>query len=218
MKRVLVLVEGQTEERFVKDVLRPHLWPLEIDMIPKVVTTKKVKRGPDFKGGITDYQKVANDLHRLLHDTGVVSVTTFLDYYGLPSDFPGIGSRPPGSAHDRARHVETEWRHRINDFRFHPYLMIHEFEALLFAKPEELCRVLNKSDMLPELEKIRNRFPTPEDINDNPKTAPSKRIAGLFPEYQKTLHGPLITQEIGLKTIRRECRHFHEWLTWLERL
>ncbi len=26
MKRVLVLVEGQTEERFVKDVLAPHLW------------------------------------------------------------------------------------------------------------------------------------------------------------------------------------------------
>ncbi|BBO16974.1 conserved hypothetical protein [Candidatus Brocadia pituitae] len=218
MKRVLVLVEGQTEERFVKDVLRPHLWPLEIDMIPKVAITKRVKRGPDFKGGITDYQKVANDLRRLLNDTGAVSVTTFLDYYGLPSDFPGVDSRPPGSAHDRARHVETEWRRRIDNPRFHPYLMVHEFEALLFAKPEELGRVLNKSDMLSELEKIRNEFPTPEDINDNPETAPSKRITGLFPGYQKTLHGPLITKRIGLEIIRHECRHFREWLTWLERL
>lgn len=107
MKRVLVLVEGQTEEHFVKDILCHHLWPLGIDMIPKVATTKRVKKGPDFKGGITDYQKVANDLRRLLHDTGVVSVTTFIDYYGLPSDFPGVDSRPSGSAYDRARYVET---------------------------------------------------------------------------------------------------------------
>ena len=170
MKRVLILVEGQTEERFVKDVLCPHLWHLGIVTIPKVATTKRVKRGPDFKGGITDYQKVANDLRRLLNDTGAVSVTTFIDYYGLPSDFPGIDSRPPGLAYDRAQHVETEWRRRIGNPRFHPYLMVHEFEALLFTKPEELGRAFHKSDILPELEKIRNRFQTPEDINDNPKT------------------------------------------------
>lgn len=96
--------------------------------------------------------------------------------------------------------------------------MVHEFEALLFAKPEELGKALYTPDMLPELEKIRNEFPTPEDINDNPQTAPSKRIARLFPGYQKTLHGPLITKRIGLEIIRRECRHFNDWLTWLERL
>lgn len=218
MKRVLVLVEGQTEERFVKDVLCPHLLPRGIVTIPKVATTKRVKRGPDFKGGITDYRKVANDLHRLLHDTNAVSVTTFIDYYGLPSDFPGIDSRPSGSAYDKARHIETEWKRGIDNPRFNPYLMVHEFEALLFAKPEELGRALYQSDMLPELEKIRNGFPTPEDINDNPITAPSKRIAGLCPGYQKTLHGPLITQRIGLEIIRRECRHFDDWLTWLEGL
>lgn len=138
MKRVLVLVEGQTEERFVKDVLCPHLWPRGIDTIPKVVTTKRVKRGPDFKGGITDYQKAENDLRRLLNDTGVASVTTLIDYYGLPTDFPGVNSRPHGTPYDRARHVEEEWAGAINHARFHPYLMVHEFTApemrVLFRK------------------------------------------------------------------------------------
>ena len=64
MKRVLVLVEGFTEERFVKDVLAPHLESREIFATPKIVTTKRTKQGPDFKGGITDYQKLENDLLR----------------------------------------------------------------------------------------------------------------------------------------------------------
>ncbi|MDZ7365092.1 MAG: DUF4276 family protein [candidate division KSB1 bacterium] len=58
MKRILILSEGQTEERFVKNVLRPALWLKGIDIIPKIVTTKRVKKGPDFKGGITEYRKV----------------------------------------------------------------------------------------------------------------------------------------------------------------
>ena len=218
MKRVLVLVEGQTEERFVKDVLCPHLWPREIDTIPKVITTKRVKRGPDFKGGVTDYQKTENDLRRLLNDTGVISVTTFIDYYGLPAGFPGIDSRPLGSPYDRALHVETEWKRRIDNFRFRPYLMIHEFEALLFTKPDELSRALYAPTVLNDLLKIRATFETPEDINDGPETAPSKRIAKLLQGYQKTVHGPLITKRIGLEIIRRECRHFDEWLSWLEGL
>jgi hypothetical protein len=216
MKRVLVLVEGFTEERFVKDVLSPHLEDKEIFTIPKIVTTKRTKQGPDFKGGIRDYKKVENDLLRLLGDTGVAFVTTFIDYYGLPSQFPGMESRSKGSPHERASYVETEWKSQIGHPRFHPYLMIHEFEALLFAKPEELSRALYQPPLLPQLKAIREAFQTPEDINDDPKTAPSKRILQIVPAYQKTLHGPLVAKRIGLKILRRECRHFNDWLTWLE--
>lgn len=66
LKRVLVLVEGRTEERFIKDVLRPALWSAGLDATPRIAVTKRVKRGPDVKGGVTDYQKVENDLRRLL--------------------------------------------------------------------------------------------------------------------------------------------------------
>lgn len=218
MKRVLVLVEGQTEERFVKDVLAPHLWTSGKDPIPKVVTTKRVKRGPDFKGGITDYQKVESDLRRLLGDTGVAAVTTFIDYYALPVDFPGMATRPNGTPQDRARHVENEWAQWIDHPRFRPYLMIHEFEALLFSKPDELSKALYQNDALQELAAIRASFVTPEDINDNPLTAPSKRIIKVVPGYQKTLHGPLVTKRIGLEILCEECPHFSEWIGWMELL
>jgi hypothetical protein len=216
MQRILVLVEGATEERFVKDVLAPHLEGRGIFTIPKIVTTKRTKQGPDFKGGITDYQKVKNDLLRLLGDTDAIFVTTFIDYYGLPGQFPGMTSRPEGSPHKRAKYIETEWKRQVDHPRFHPYLMIHEFEALLFAKPEELTRALYQSSMLPQLKAVRDAFPSPEDINDAPRTAPSKRIFQIVPAYQKTLHGPLVTKRIGLETLRRECQHFNDWVTWLE--
>ena len=50
-KRVLILVEGQTEERFVKDVLGPAFWAKELFFHPTLLVTKRVKDGPNFKGG-----------------------------------------------------------------------------------------------------------------------------------------------------------------------
>lgn len=217
-KRALVLAEGQTEERFVKDVLNEYFLPRGLALIPKVVTTKRVKRGPDFKGGITDYQKVENDLRRLLGDTDASCVTTFIDYYGLPDDFPGMSTRPSGPNRVRARHVEVEWERLISHIKFHAYLMTHEFEALLFAKPEEICTAFHCPGILTDLERIRASFQTPEDINDDPQTAPSKRITEIVPGYYKTVHGPMLTRRIGLNILRHECHHFNEWLEWLEDL
>ncbi len=68
MKRCLILVEGQTEERFVKDVLSPHFEPLGLFIYPTILTTKVVKSGKDFKGGVTKYSKLRGDLIKLLGD------------------------------------------------------------------------------------------------------------------------------------------------------
>ncbi|MBM3941706.1 MAG: DUF4276 family protein [SAR202 cluster bacterium] len=218
MKRVLALVEGQTEERFVKDVLAPHLLALEVSLTPTIATTKRVKRGAVFQGGITDYQKVERDVKRLLGDSGVVAVTTFIDYYGLPSDFPGMESRLAGSPVHRAQHVEIQWKSQIGDRRFRPYLMVHEFEALLFCKPEAIGVALNMPAAGQTLTRVRESFSTPEEINDNPESAPSKRIMHTCPSYQKVVHGPLVAQRIGLTAIRQQCAHFDDWVKWLESL
>ena len=216
MQRVLVLAEGQTEERFIKDVLCPYFWEIEIDVIPTIAVTKRVKSGPDFKGGITDYQKVANDVRRLLSDTDAAAVTTFIDYYGLPSDFPGMMSRPPGNPIQRVGHVETAWRSQIANLRFHPYLMTHEFEALLFSKPDELSKALNVPNALSQLQEVRESFSSPEEINESPQSAPSRRILSITPGYQKIVHGPIVAGRIGLQLIREQCTHFNDWLGWLE--
>ncbi len=57
MKKVLILVEGQTEETFVKQVLSPYLNRFDIFIIPTIIVTKRVKIGADFKGGVPEYPK-----------------------------------------------------------------------------------------------------------------------------------------------------------------
>lgn len=216
MKRVLILAEGQTEERFVKDILQPHLWPLDIHAEPKIAATKRVKDGPDFKGGVRQFKKVEDDLRRLLGDTGAVMVTTLLDYYGFPKDFAGWANVTAESAKDRVTQLEAELDSHFGSNRFRAYLMLHEYEAMLFAGPEHVANVLNEPAKAVRLVAIRDRCSGPEKIDDGVETAPSKRVRNLFPGYQKPLHGPLIVGRIGLAGVRAVCPHFDEWLTAVE--
>jgi hypothetical protein len=57
---------------------------------------------------------------------------------------------------------------------------------------------------------------SPELIDDGPTTAPSKRILNIFPNYQKTIDGPLVIADAGLESIRLCCPHANEWLTEVE--
>ena len=93
---------------------------------------------------------------------------------------------------------------------------MHEFEGLLFSDPEGFGKSIGKGDLTPSFQAIRNEFDTPEQINDSPDTAPSKRVLGLFPGYQKPLLGTLAAQDIGLDAIRRECAQFSDWIERLE--
>lgn len=219
MRKVLALVEGQTEERFVKDVLRPHLWPLGVHPEPKIATTKRSKHGPHFKGGITDFRKFEDDIRRLLGDTSAVVVTTMIDYYDLPHEFPGKQTLRGASTRERVIELEGALENHFSaGSRFIAYLMIHEFEALLFSSPDTLAGAMNApSASRSRLQAIRDQFTTPEDINDNPQTKPSARVTTIFPDYRKGLHGPMTIGRIGLETVRRECPHFNEWISKLER-
>jgi hypothetical protein len=217
-KRVLILVEGQTEERFVKDVLGPAFYNRELFFSPTLLVTKRVKDGPNFKGGVTNFAKFRNDAERLLNSAGDALVTTLLDYYRLPQDFPGMATRPQhGTPLQRVAHVEREIANTFNNPQsFLPFLALHEFEAWLFSSPNELPRVMTEPRKQPEFAAIRAGVATPEDINERPQYAPSKRIEALFPAYKKTLHGPTTVGRIGLASIRAECPHFNDWLNKLE--
>jgi len=102
--------------------------------------------------------------------------------------------------------------------RFLPFVVIHEFEGLLFSDCARFARGVGHPELLPRLQKIREAFETPEQINDSPTTAPSKRVEGLIPGYQKPLQGNLAALEVGLDAIRAECPHFRSWLEALEQL
>ena len=215
-----MLVEGQTEENFVRDLLTPHLAQFDIHPTPVLVETKRDKSGLKYKGGVSNYQKIKRDVVRLLRDTNAVTVTTMLDFYGLPYDFPGRDeARKLVDCQEKVVRCEQAFAADINDRRFIPYLMLHEYEAMLFTAPDKIAAEFPEESRLKELNAIRAAFTTPEEINDDPNTAPSKRLLNLFgAAYRKPFHGVLIAASIGLTAICEECRHFREWLTALESL
>lgn len=218
MRYCLLLVEGQTEERFVKEVLVPHFEPRGLYTTPTLLTTKKVKHGPNFKGGITSFAKFEGDLHHLLNGAGPDAlVTTIVDYYGLPDDFPAMHTRSTfPNAPDRVRHVETALRNHFSDRRFLPFLSLHEFEAWIFASRDTLPTVIPDLSQQAAFAKIYDQYPNPEMINERPGYNPAARIRNLFPGYGKVLHGVTTTRRIGLDAIRTKCPHFAQWIAQIE--
>jgi hypothetical protein len=67
------------------------------------------------------------------------------------------------------------------------FVMMHEFEGLLFSDCAAFGRGIGQPDLEPKFTQIRNEFATPEDINDSPVTASSKRVEGIVPDYEKPL-------------------------------
>jgi hypothetical protein len=112
--------------------------------------------------------------------------------------------------------VATEMGNRFDSDRFIPFVVMHEFEGLLFSDCAAFSRGIERPDLEIRLREVRDGFATPEEINDSPDTAPSKRVEALVPGYQKPLLGVLAVLEIGLARIREECPHFNGWLRRLE--
>jgi hypothetical protein len=218
MKRGLVLVEGQTEERFVNECLGPYLVAKGLGLVPKILTTKRVVGGSHFKGGVASYGQVRRELGFLLHDKGASVVTTLLDYYALPPEFPGMADRSASTPAGRVTHVEVAWAASVGDTRFVPHLALHEFEAWVYSAPSCLESWMFDDDatIIAAIAAVASAHSTPEDIDEGAHTAPSKRLRSAFAGYQKTLHGPLAVSAIGIDRIRTACPHFARWLDQLE--
>ena len=216
MKWVYVLVEGETEETFVDEVLNRHLESFEVYLKPILIETSEKLRK---KGGYTTYAKTRRQLLNVLSHNQASLVTTMLDYYGLAEDFPGKTKLPKGTGSVRVQYLEQELQKAIGHRKFLAYFSLHEFEALLFVSPEVIARIVPGQDFLPELTQIKAAFSSPEEINDDPETSPSNRLGKLYGKtYNKPILGSLIALEIGLERLRSECPHFNEWLTKLESL
>jgi hypothetical protein len=214
MTRIYLLVEGQTEEAFVKELLSPYYANISLYLTPILVSTR-----PGYKGGLVSYVKVRPQIERLCKQDAQAHVTTMFDLYALPGNFPG--KTDPEWGHQRTGHKKAIWLENavardIGQRNFIPYIQVHEFEALLFVQPQSFAEWADEA-VVQTLFSARQST-APEDINDCPMTAPSKRILAAMPEYQKTVHGPLIACDIGLDAMRMECPHFDAWLKKLEGL
>lgn len=226
MSRLLIHVEGETEETFVNEILAPHLFRNGFTKVSaRLVGNARLR---DRRGGIRAWSTVRKDIiNHLKEDPNCLS-TTMVDYYALPKTgdkaWPGRDAagilpfdRKADSVEDAMlEDICREMGEGFNAHRFIPFVMIHEFEGLLFSDCEGFSRGIGLPDLAPSFQAIRNQFSSPEEIDDSPINAPSKRVERLVGGYEKPLLGTLAVLEIGLNAIRRECPHFQDWLTRLE--
>lgn len=215
--RVLAFVEGQTEEMFIKKIVAVALrdWSIEI-----TATTPGRKR---TVGGVQGWARTKRELLRFLKEDNERFVTTMFDYYGLPGDWPGKVADSAAKAESvenmMLEEISNEMAKDFQSERFIPYIQMHEFEALLFSAPDALGAVVpGEQDLTQNLRAIVRDFATPEEIDDSPLTAPSKRIVELSPGYQKVLHGIIAAQRIGLPLMENRCPHFKNWQLKLKSL
>lgn len=215
MRELIIIAEGYTEEEFIKNSVRPYFQQQEI----YTVTPIRVTSSPGHKGGLPkgSYNKLENDAKRYLRQMDDVIVTTLIDYYHMPADFPEYTEAMQiHNVTGRIKHLEEAMYRSVNHDRFIPYIQMHEFEALLFAKMDGFNEL---PDITPsQLTKLKNTIEahdTPEKINDGENTSPSKRLITIIPNYQKKLFGSYIPLVNGFDSILSSCPRFHAWIDTL---
>lgn len=224
VRRLIVAVEGQTEDNFVRRILVPHLWGFGIVVSATIVgKAKAAARGNSSKGsrGGGCYADWERDICNCLKDNPSrdFRLTTLFDLYGLPDDFPEhdrIAS--DRSQADRCNRLGQVMAERIDDWRFIPYLQLHEFEALVMACLPALEGLYDAQDQLAGVARLQAEVAAlqPEEINDSKETAPSKRLERLIPGYRKKKDGPDAIEMAGLASVRRKCPRFSSWMSRLE--
>jgi hypothetical protein len=216
---VVALVEGRTEKIFIADILAPYLVGKGVFMTPIIIS----KSGQ--KGGDVRFSRVKNDIGLHLKQRHNTYLTMCIDFYGIKNDWPGLAdAKQQATPSGKAATINSATQKQVKELyggndagrRFIPYVAMHEFEALLFSGPEKLAEALHVS--CSKIDKILTECGEPENIDDSPETAPSKRIERLSTGFRKTSTGIAIAKAIGLTGIRESCPVFNGWLTTLENL
>ena len=172
MTRLLIHVEDQTEESFVKEVLAPYLYPFGYNEVSARIIGNARQR--DRRGGIKPWPAVREGiLTHLKRDAGCL-VSTMVDYYGLPqggaSAWPGRKAAAATVYVGKAKTVEDAILEDVcqhmgkgfNPKRFIPYVMMHEFEAMLFSDCLAFSRGIGIPALASQFQAVRDAFSNPE--------------------------------------------------------
>lgn len=222
---IYIVVEGPTEQTFVRDVLAPQMVHKGIYMYPALIGK------PGHKGGDIRFDRAKNDIGHFLRQRNDTYISTMFDYFRIDSQWPGkaevLRQTQNGTAltaSHKAEILEAATRNEIvktfpgcdSENRFVSYIEMHEFEALLFSDADILAE---KTEIDVSLVRgIIEKYDNPEEINDDPANAPAKRLEALKNGYRKVAMGKTVSEAIGIEVIRRQCPHFNNWLTKLEHL
>lgn len=215
MKRLIIIVEGESEEEFVNRVLRPYFHTHSIYNVESF----KIKHS---KGGLSNYLHLKTDILNTIYEEGAI-VTTLIDFYALPKNFPKYAEAR--SITDKSKRLDfleeaikddLELTQKKTFNNLLPYIQLHEFEAFVFSSLKGVKAFFEPGEAdFSQLEKIVREFPNPEDINDSANTAPSKRLLKHIQGYNKVVDGVSIIDEVGIETVMEKCPRFRNWLQML---
>lgn len=217
--RLGISVEGQTEYRFVKALLESHLAGFGIFATPVIVATSRAASGAKSKGGGINLDRVTRELRALLSGFGGGFVTSIYDFYGFADKLPG----------ETVEELEQRIAARLGaPPNLIPYVQRHEYEGLLLSNAAIAANYFQAPKIEALIRKAVKAAGGPEQVNDNPQTAPSKRLEGWtlkhapadlrFSKGTKLRHGEFLAVRLTLPVIRSACPRFAAWLTKLEAL
>ena len=205
MKRIAVVVEGQTELEFIKHVVSPMLSEKSLFMTPFALH------------GNVSIDRLGNEMGRQYHNFD--HVTSLVDLYGF--------SHRNGRSKEQLEEaitlqVKSKVRSHFDNRRVTAYVQKYEFEGLLFSSPDSFFHTIPDvtEAIRDKIQAVRDdpKFNTPEDINDTQETTPSHRLVDLVPGYNKASDGSLVAKHAGLELIRTQCPGFNAWLSKIEML
>ena len=209
MKTIYIYCEGLTEDSFINTVLYPYFFALGIYVRPIVCETRR-DANRKYRGGVSRYAKIKSELMILCKSHPHEYVTTMFDYYAMPIDTPGIADATT-DIFERINKIESIINEDIGERNCKFHFMLHEFEGILFSKPETFSLIAG-DEVVTAVQRIREEFETPEHINNSPETAPSKRLEALIPGYAKIKNGTQLSDAMGIHTIMEQCPHFKRWI------
>lgn len=211
--RLVFIVEGDCEEYLVNQKIIPYLYlqvPAGVSWtmnVQKITTNRKLHA----RGGNVSYAYLEADIRRTSKQNGGNTyITTFLDYFRLPNDFPGYQTQ-------NIDLIEEAMSHDLPEIKLIPYIQKYEFETLLFSSKDALSFVIDSPSGMNDIERILDQFPNVEDINGGSETAPSKRLAHIFP-YNKVIDSMLVLDMVEMSVILDKCPRFSGWIAKLVHL
>lgn len=218
MKRIIMICEGYTEQAFANTNLQIPFVNRNIYLQTPLIKASR--------GGIVKWSKLKYQIETHLKSEPDAYVTTFIDYYGTYAKHQFPGWDVAHTIVDVSQRMDSLEKSMLNDidiqlqYRFIPYLQLHEFEALLFSDINIIKSQIPPSDLIgvTELEKTFSDYPNPEMINNNKATSPSHRLIRIISGYNKVVYGDIISEAIGLNRIRAKSPRFNNWITKLELL
>jgi hypothetical protein len=225
---VYIIVEGQSEEKFVKEILSPYFASKNIFLSPERVITGRDRQGKACKGGGDSYKLYKNHIQKRIKQFKKQKnyyFTTMIDLYALPKDFPKL--KEAKKYNDKYKYLSFLEKAFFDDIgfdNFFPYIQLHEYETLLFCDIGAIVDEffdLEDDKLYDKIIKDIKSYENIELINDSKETAPSKRLDKYTNgNYcgQKTTSSINILKNIDIGVLCDKCQNFDRWLRKIEEL